>query len=147
MCVRSLSTRPKLSLLDNPCRFLPNIILTAREPVKLDFLLLLLLLLHIFLNMMRGFGEIRIPQHHYLIKRVGLNRKMLTCFSSKIVWNGDDGADRIFSVRDGVMSEDVRVGIEEGVGTLAKEGQSEDAMVDVKFHSVGVDTNGEVLKT
>jgi len=96
--------------------------------------------------MMRGFGEIRIPQHHYLIKRVGLNRKMLTCFSSKIVWNGDDGADRIFSVRDGVMSEDVRVGIEEGVATLAKEGQPEDAMVDMKFHSMSMCADSEVLK-
>ena len=119
MCVRSLSTRPKLPLLHNPCRFLPNLILVAREPVELDFLLLLLLLLHIFPNTMRGLSEIRMPRHHYLIEGVGLNRKMPTCFSSEIVQNGDDGADRILSVRDGVTSEDMRVGIKEGVASVA----------------------------
>jgi len=94
MCVRSLSTQPKLlSLIILATSFLMSSI-TAREPVKLDFLLLLLLLLHIFPNVMRGLGEIRIPQHHCLIKCVGLNRKMPTCFSSEIVRNGDDGADR-----------------------------------------------------
>jgi len=71
---------------------------------------------------------------------------MLTRFSSEIVWNGDDGADRIFSARDGVTSEDVRIGMKEGVATLTKEGQSKDAMVNMEFHSVGVDANGEVLK-
>jgi len=146
MCACSLSTQPKLSLLHNLCRFLPNLILIAQEPVELNFLLLLLLLL-IFPNAMRGLSEIRIPRHHYLIECIGLNGKMPTCFSSKLVQNSDDGADRIFSARDGVMSEDVRVGIKEGVATLAKEGQSEDAMVNVEFHSIGVDANSEILKT
>ena len=71
---------------------------------------------------------------------------MLTRFSSVIVWNGNDGADRIFSARDGVTSEDMRVRMVEGVATLAKEGQPEDAMVNVKFHSVRMCADSEVLK-
>ena len=72
------------------------------------------------------------------MKGVGLNGKTPTCFSDMIVWNGDDGSDRIFSARDGVTSKDVRVGIIKGVATLAQEGQPKDTMVDVKFHSVSV---------
>jgi hypothetical protein len=67
-------------------------------------------------------------------------------FGDMIVWNGDDGSDRIFSMRDGVTSKDVRVGIIKGVATLAQEGQLKDTMVDVKFHSVSVCTDGKVLK-
>jgi len=147
MCVRSLSSRPKLPLLHKPCRFLPNLVLVAREPVELNFLLLRLLLLHIFPDTTRGLGEIRIPRDHYLIERVGLDIKMPTRFSSEIVRNGDDGANRIFSTRDGVTSEDVRIGMKEGVATLTEEGQSKDAMVNMEFRGVGIDANGEVLKT
>jgi hypothetical protein len=64
-----------------------------------------------------------------------------------IVWNGDDGGDRIFSARDGFTRKDVRVGVIKYVATLAQEGQPKDAMIDMKFHSVSVDANGEVLKT
>jgi hypothetical protein len=58
-----------------------------------------------------------------------------------IVWNGDNGGDRIFSARDGVMSKDVMVGIVEGVPTLVQERQPEDAMVDVEFQSVSVSSD------
>src|ERR1700679_2742384 len=139
ICVRSLSTRPEFSLLKNPSHFHPDIVLTAGEPVKLHlFLLLLLLLLPIFPDATRGFGEIRIPRYHYLIKSVGLNRKILTRLGDVIVWDGDDGGDRIFSARDGVTSKDVMVGIVEGVATLAQERQPEDAMVDVEFQSTSI---------
>jgi len=87
------------------------------------------------------------PWDHYLIERVGLNIKMPTRFSSEIVWNGDDGADRIFSARDGVTSEDVRIGMKEGVATLAKEGAVQGRNGNMEFHSVSVDADGEVLKT
>ena len=70
-----------------------------------------------------------------------------THFDGMIVWNGDDGGDRFFSMRDGFTSKDVRVGIIKGVATLAQEGQPEDAMIDVKFHSVSVDANRKALKT
>jgi hypothetical protein len=53
---------------------------------------------------------------------------------------------RIFTVRDSFTRKDVRVGVIKCVATLAQEGQPEDTMIDVKFHSISVDTNGEVLK-
>ena len=145
MCVHSLSTRPEFFLLKNLFHFHPDIVLTAGEPVKLHFLFLLLL--HIFPNATRGSCKIRIPRHHNLVKGVGLNRKILTHFGDMIVWDGDDSGDRILCARDGFTRKNVRVGVVECVAALAQEGQPKDAMVDVKFHSVGVDTNGEVLKT
>jgi hypothetical protein len=134
------------SLLENPCHFRPDIVLTAGEPVKLHFFFLLLLLL-IFPDATRGFGKIQIPGHHYLVKGVGLNRKIPTRFGNMVVWDGNDSGDRILSARDGFTRKNVRVGVVECVAALAQEGQPEDTMIDVKFHSVGVDTNGEVLKT
>ena len=95
----------------------------------------------------RGSCKIRIPRHHNLVKGVGLNRKIPTRFGDMVVWDGDDSGDRILCTRDGFTRKNVRVGVVECVAALAQEGQPKDAMVDVKFHSVGVDTNGEVLKT
>lgn len=76
-----------------------------------------------------------------------MKREMLTSFAGVIVRNGDDGSDRLFCARYGVTSENVRVGIVEGVAALAREGQPEDAMVNVKFHSVSVYADGKVLET
>jgi len=146
-CVHSLSTRPRLPLPENPHRFLPNIIFAAWEPVKLHFLfLLLLLLLPIFPNMMRGPGEIWIFQHHYLIKHVGLNGKMPTHFSSVIVWNGNNGADRVLRVGNGFTGEDMRTSVVEGIAALAKERQSKHTMTNVEFQSLSVGANWNVLK-
>jgi hypothetical protein len=106
-------------------------------------LFLLLLLLPIFPGAMRGFCEIRIPWHHYLIECIGLNGEIPTHFGGMIVWNGDDVSDRIFNTRDGFMSKDVRVGTIKGVAALVKEGQP---MIDVKFQSMSVGANRKVLK-
>jgi hypothetical protein len=76
-----------------------------------------------------------------------LKREMPTSFTDVIVRNGDDGSDRLFCARYGVTSENVRVRIVKGVAALAREGQPEDAMVDVKFHSVSVYADGKVLET
>src|ERR1700683_4260386 len=103
MCVRSLSSQPKFSRLQNTCHLLPDIILATRKPIKL--LLLLLFLSSIFPEAMRGPCKIRIPWHHFLIKGVRLNGDVSTCFGSMIVWNGDDGADGIFCTRDGFTTD------------------------------------------
>jgi hypothetical protein len=130
---------PSSFSLENPCHFLPDIVLAAGEPVKLY---LQFLLLHIFPDVTRGSCKIRIPQHHFLIKCIGLNGKIPTHFGDMVFWDGDDSSDRIFSVRDGFMRKNMRVGVIKCVATLAQEGQPEDTMIDVKFHSVSVDTNG-----
>jgi hypothetical protein len=52
------------------------------------------------------------------VKGVGLNRKILIHFGDMIVWNGNDGSDRIFNARDSVMNENVKVGIVKGVAAL-----------------------------
>jgi hypothetical protein len=81
------------------------------------------------------------------MKGVRLKREMLTRFADMIVRNGNDGSDRLFCARYGVTSENVRVGIVKSIAALAREGQSEDAMVNVKFHSVSVYADGKVLET
>src|ERR1700690_1485432 len=131
MCVRSLSSRPKFSRLQKACHLFPDIILTTHKPIKL--LLLLLFLSPIFPETTRGPCKIRIPRHHFLIKGVRLNGEVSTRFGSMIVWDGDNGADRIFSTRDGFTSEDMRVGVIKGIATLTKEGKSKDTVIDVEF--------------
>jgi hypothetical protein len=125
------TTQPKFSHLQNTHHLFPDVVLTTHKPIKLNFLLLF----HIFPNVTRWSCNIRIPQHHFLIKGVRLNGEILTHFGAIIVWDGDDGADRVVSVGDGFTSKDVRVGVIKGVAALAKEGQSKDTVINVKFQS------------
>src|ERR1700683_3927473 len=115
MCVCFLSSRPKFSRLTKACPLLPDILLATRKPIKL--LLLLLFLSPIFPETTRGPCKIRIPRHHFLIKGIRLDGEVLTRFGSMIVWNGNDGADGLFSARDGFKSEDRGVGGVEGLDT------------------------------
>ena len=62
-----------------------------------------------------------------------------------IVWDGNDGADRVVSVGNGFTSKDVRVGVIKGVATLVKERQK-DTVINVKFQSTSVGANRNVLK-
>jgi hypothetical protein len=64
-----------------------------------------------------------------------------------IVWDGNDGADRVFSMRNGFTSKNVRIGVIKSVATLAKEGESKDTVIDVEFQSTSVGANVYVLKT
>ena len=64
-----------------------------------------------------------------------------------IVWDGDDGADGIFSTRDGFMTEDMMVGVVEGIATLMKKGESKDAVINVEFQHTSVSTNRYILET
>ena len=64
-----------------------------------------------------------------------------------IVWDDNDGADRIISMGNGFMSKDVRVGVIKGVAALAKEWEFKDTVIDVEFQSTSVGANRNVLKT
>jgi len=78
---------------------------------QIKLLLLLLLLFPIFPNVTREPCKIWIPWHHFLIKGVSLNGEELTHFGGMIVWDGDNGADRVICTGNGFTIEDVRVGV------------------------------------
>ena len=70
----------------------------------------------------------------------------MTRFGGVIVWDGDNGAGRVFSTGNGFVSKDMRFGVIKGIAALTKEGESKDTVIDMEFQNTSVGANGYDLK-